>query len=66
MSTEQEYRNIIMVGGDGDGLTMTVPRVFPIQYAQDEEGMLLYVNSGNVDEQGREIWVPLESTEDPK
>ena len=59
-------RDIILKGGIKDGTRMTVPRFFPLNYAQDEEGTILYVNSGNKDENGLEIWVPLESTEEPK
>lgn len=57
-------RHIIMRGGEGDGWEMVVPKRFAITYAQDEEGTLLYVNSGNIDEQGREIWVPVESNKE--
>lgn len=56
-----QTRRIILVGGEGDGWEMYVPKIFPITYAEDEDGKMLYVNSGNVDEQGREVWVPLEA-----
>ena len=57
-------RDIILSGGIKNGTTMTIPEFFAIQYAQDEEGSILYVNSGNRDEEGREIWVPLESSKE--
>ena len=65
MAEQAETRNIILSGGIKDGTTMTVPKFFPINYAKDEEGTILYVNSGNIDEHGREIWVPLNSEDDP-
>lgn len=62
--TQPEMRQIILQGGEADGWEMFVPKVFDITYAQDEDGKLLYVNSGNLDEDGREIWVPVESTKE--
>lgn len=61
-----DYRWIVLKGGMGEGKTMMVPKIFPVNYAEDEEGSILYVNSGNRDEKNREIWVPLETIEDPE
>ena len=61
-----QTRRIVLRGGEGDGWEMYVPKMFPVNYAEDGEGTMLYVNSGNVDEDGREIWVPLEDRKEDK
>lgn len=62
-----DTRNIKLVGGELDGRLISMPKKLTgVTYAQDEDGTILYADSGNIDEMGFEIWVPLEATPEPK
>lgn len=49
-------KRIVLRGGPGDGREIEGPGRWPVQYADEKPGTVVYVRTGEIDEQGREVF----------